>query len=558
MAKAFLLNDKDKNYFKIRTSALAKAMRTAGVTQETISESDVEKIRKHLPKKEKFNPERILKKLDPLLAGKRFSVMYIAKYDISPREWSPGENLKENEVVINGQLSLAYREWYYTKHGPDEKLPFGMPQMHPIEEGTPAYNLLESASSWEGKGNFITPSESEVLQLQELLGLQEYPFLSLNEGYVLELLAAVCYEIVQQGLGATKISTNLPAQNLFYNMPDSPASDLVYQVFGAGPDLGDLPARKKQYSHGTKMRVEESGKKRKITLESEKNKVVVDLADIDKLTKNNKPAKKMFILALVKANEQALHNGALTKDYVSFSLQELIDIGFYKTPQSARKGFTSAMNTLADVKVGGEFQRTKRERVTVVGLHPFRYGTVDKSQCVIKLESEFNWAFLAQFFTIIPRYYFKLSNKASDLLYFIFFLARQHTRDIQEQGHFNISFRAIQSRLQLPDETKTKNPQRDIKDAIDEALQDIEDNHTREYNNADFALSPFCDENAPIGKYLDEGYLQVSFSGAFAESFIEISKKTAKSIDEAKKRQARITEKAVAINAAKALEKGNK
>lgn len=558
MAKAFLLNDKDKNYFKIRTSALAKAMRTAGVTQETISESDVEKIRKNLPKKEKFNPQSILKKLDPILAGNRFSVMCVTKYDISPREWTPGENIKGNEAIINGQLSLVCREWYYTTHSPDEKLPFGMPLTHPIEEGTPAYNLLESSSSWEGKGNFVTPSESEVLQLQELLGLQEYPYLSLNEGYVLELLAAVCYEIVQQGLGVKKISTNLPEQRIFYNLPDSAATDLIYEILNAGDNLPDLPARKRQYNHDAKMQVDEGGKKRKITYKSSNAQIIVELADIEKITGSNKSAKKMFVLALIKANEQALYDGELTQDYVSFSLQELIDIGFYKTKQSARSGFKAGADALTSLKVKGRTQKGKKQAEIEQSEVLFTGWAIENGQCYLRLNYAVNWGFIAQYFTILPRYFFRLPNRASDLLYYIFYIARQNTKEIKEKGCFNISFRAIQSRLQLPDETKIKNPMRDIKDVIDEALASIEEEHTKEYSNADFALAPFCDENAPIRKYLDDGYLQVRVKGAFAESFIAISEVSTQRTVEARKRRERILEKAVAINEAKALEKGNK
>lgn len=48
--------------------------------------------------------------------------------------------------------------------------------------------------------------------------------------------------------------------------------------------------------------------------------------------------------------------------------------------------------------------------------------------------------------------------------------------------------------------------------------------------------------------------MKVTLTGAFAETYIEISKDTAKQIEAAQKRQARITEKAVAIKTAKAIE----
>ena len=214
MAKAFLLDEKQQKYYEKRIIALERAMIVAGVDKQFINESDVEKISKHLPAW--FKPGSVEKKLGPILAGKRFSVMCEIKHGPSPREWTPGEKLKGNEFPLKGQLSLAYREWYYTKYSPDEKQPFNMQIMYPIEEGTPAYDLLESSSSWKTGENFSSPSESEVLQLQELLGLQEYPYIPLRDPYMLQLLDSVCYEIVQQGagqkgLGTKKISTSLPA-----------------------------------------------------------------------------------------------------------------------------------------------------------------------------------------------------------------------------------------------------------------------------------------------------------------------------------------------------------
>ena len=71
----------------------------------------------------------------------------------------------------------------------------------------------------------------------------------------------------------------------------------------------------------------------------------------------------------------------------------------------------------------------------------------------------------------------------------------------------------------------------------------------------EFGLLPVYDEDAPISEYLDNGYLQVSLKGGFANAFIEISRETAKQIETTQKRQARITEKAIAINTAKKLER---
>ena len=350
-------------------------------------------------------------------------------------------------------------------------------------------------------------------------------------------------------------------ESSFYNVPDSTASNLVLDVLGAGADIADLPDRKRQVNHNTEYEVLENGNKRLISLKNGTGtaEVTIELADIEKVTGSNKPAKKLFVLALIKANEQAIHDGQLTKDYISFPLQELVDIGFYKSLRSARTGFNAGMDALTSLKLKGHIQRTKKKGNSIDALEVLFTGArIEKNQCFIRFNYAIDWVFIVQYFTILPRYYFRLPNRASDLLYYIFFLARQHTKDIKERGYFTISFRAIQHKLQLPNEKGLNNPQRDIKDAIEDAIEQLETEHSKTYGNMEFSLLPVYDEEAPIAEYLDNGYLKVELKGAFASTFIAISKDTEKQIADYQKRQARIQEKAIAQATAKKLESEKK
>ena len=360
----------------------------------------------------------------------------------------------------------------------------------------------------------------------------------------------------QRAASTISVSPLKPQQESnFYNVPDSTASNLILETLGAGENIADLPARKKQINHNTTYEVLEDGKRRQVSVINPKAKVTIELADIDKMTGSNKPAKKLFVLSLIKANEQAIFDGQLTKDYISFPLQELIDIGFYKTPQSARTGFKAGMDALTSLKIKGHIQQTKKRGSSIDALEVlFTGANIKNGQCTVYFNPRISWSFIAQYFTILPRYYFKLPNRASDLLYYIFFLARQHTRDIEERGYFTIGFRAIQHRLQLPSEIDNGNPYRTIKQPIEEAIEELETEHSLLYGNPEFSLLPVYDEAASIKDYLDNGYLRVGLTGAFAQTYIEISKDTAKQIEQAEKRQARITEKAVAIKTAKAIE----
>lgn len=337
----------------------------------------------------------------------------------------------------------------------------------------------------------------------------------------------------------------------FFNVPDSPATDAIMRVMGTGSDLSQLPARRKEVSHSQSIEVLQNGKKRQITITSGVSTVTIELSDIDKLLGSNKSAKKMFVLALIKANEQAFSDGNLRRNYIQFPLQELIDIKYYKTPQSARRGFNDATDVLTSLKVKGTLQKGKKKTVEQSAIEVlFTGANIKKGTCTIFLNERINWGFVATFYTILPKYYFELPNKASDLLYYIFFLARQNVKKIEKNGYFTISMRAIQERLNLPLETETKNPERDIKQQIEDAITAIE----VASRDLEFKITPIYDMKSPIATFLSNGYLKVELKGKYAKDFIALAQETEKQIKAAEKRRQSITDKAIANNLAKKLE----
>ena len=313
------------------------------------------------------------------------------------------------------------------------------------------------------------------------------------------------------------------AKRPFFDLPNSSASHLLFDILVAGENIANIPKRKKHVNHSTKYEVKASGNKRQVSMENYQGtaKVTVELADINIL---NKAGKKLLILSMIKANEQSLHNGELTRDYISFPLQELVDYGLYSRLSGARKGFAIGTDALTSIKIKGTIRKTKKSTATIQALEvPFTGAKIENNQCFIYLNNRIDWKFLAQYFTKIPKYYFKLSNRASDFLYYIFYLARQHTNEIAERGYFTVSFRAIHSLLQLPDPSTARNPQRDIKEVIENAITEIETEHNTTYGNKELSFALVYSEQAGISEYLDNGYLKVSLSGTFAEFFIEQS-----------------------------------
>ena len=245
-------------------------------------------------------------------------------------------------------------------------------------------------------------------------------------------------------------------------------------------------------------------------------------------------------MLLEKINQQVFHDGKIIRDFITFPAQELIDRGLYKTPRSAREGFKSAMDILTSIKVQGEFWYSQRKIIRVYQLSVlFPTAKYEDGQCKIYLNQQIeDWSFIYQAFSILPNYYYELSNKPSELLYYIFFIARQNTDKIKERGEFTISFRAIQQALHLPSEKKTQHPKRDILDVINNAIYEIDSAQIRYFHSEDLlSLYAEYNDNANITEILNEGYLIVNLSGEFAAPFIKFEDKRIKGIKEAKRRQ---------------------
>lgn len=352
-------------------------------------------------------------------------------------------------------------------------------------------------------------------------------------------------------------------------LPTSPTLTLINEVLGVG-DLDTLPERKRGYNRNIQLQVQDYrdkdgnvvGYERRISYTKDKTQVSIAVADIRKLDTRNANTKKLLTRILVKANEQAIHNGELTRDKVSFSLRELVGEGQYKNIETARQGFYKSADILTSFKVSGKLERGKKKTIQQ-GVHAvlFKAAKVDNATCEVYLNELLPWGLIVPYYTGLPDYYFELPDRAAELLEYIFMLARQNTKKIAEQGYFTISYRALQSRLNLPDETKSKNPGRDIKDALEDAIEKIEDKYKKYapplQNGAepDFSLLPRADYNAPIKDYLDTGFLEIHLKGDYAKRFIDISRKTAGKIEAAEKRRERIEDKARAIHLAEAMKR---
>ena len=371
------------------------------------------------------------------------------------------------------------------------------------------------------------------------------------------LAAALQQESYTAGTVKTSlaIKTELETEDKFYNMPTSGGSDLVMKTLGAGGNVAALPEANKRVSSSQQITVRESGQKRQIISKGNNTETIIEIGDIEKLLGSNKAAKKMFPYLLIKMNEQSFDykSGNLHHDEVGFSLQELVDIGFYSSTRAARRGFLAAMDIITSLKLKAVVKRGKKSFTTAPAdaegegiLVMFTGAAVANNYCKVMLNYKVNWQPLFQYFTILPKFAFQLGNRPFDLLYTIFYLARQNSKQIREKGYFTIRFRTLQQRLELPDEVTSPNPARDIRQPIEEAISTIEKQLATEQltGEPELTIVPVYDPRATIRYYLENGYLKIELKGGYAQPFIEQSESRKEQIEKSTKRQQAIIDKA--------------
>ncbi len=314
----------------------------------------------------------------------------------------------------------------------------------------------------------------------------------------------------------------------FLHLPTSPATDIMYRALGAGMDIVNL--KNNPANHNRSIEVQERGSSRRVVSTSENATVYLEIADIMQFAGSNKGAKKILTKVLTSINEQAYSAGSMRRDYIQFPTQDLVDTGAYSNLRAARRGFDDAMEKLTSFKIGGELREGKNSTASTIEVL-FTGASRDKGVCTVYLNDRLDWGFVAHYYTLIPSYYYGLPNKASDLLLYISVLARQNVRQIEKEGGFNISLRAVQSFLNLPNENDTTHPYQDIRKPIIDAIQAIKEQANRE----DFTVTIYADVNAPIPEYLNSGYIRVEMEGEYKEYFVARSEEVRKQIAQHRK-----------------------
>ena len=161
----------------------------------------------------------------------------------------------------------------------------------------------------------------------------------------------------------------------------------------------------------------------------------------------------------------------------------------------------------------------------------FYHYRLKNGYVTLSVNENFNMEFIANYFTIFPRFAYALSNNAFSLVRYIFFLARQNTQAIKEKGTFTIKLDLIRENLGLPAPEDVKNSKyiQYIIEPIEKAIEETEEalRNVPEAKEYGFTITPYTWDTGNIKKWL-EGYLEIGLNGDFAETFIRIATKAEK------------------------------
>jgi hypothetical protein len=238
------------------------------------------------------------------------------------------------------------------------------------------------------------------------------------------------------------------------------------------------------------------------TFKNKQSTTTITVENVSEITKKyDKHLKKIFVFLLQKANRVQFNEA-------NFSLSELVENGIYSNEDSARRGLKRIMNKLTSIKISGEFKKGKN--IIKSGLYVmFTALEIEKGFCTITINPKINTEFVAQFFTLLPNWIYKLSNKAFTLAEYIFYLARQNAKNIKNKGYFNISFNAINDYLQQPTPKETLNHTRDIIDPILESITEIENKQ----QGTDYKFTPIYNQNYKNAvDFLKDGYIKIDIT----------------------------------------------
>jgi hypothetical protein len=199
----------------------------------------------------------------------------------------------------------------------------------------------------------------------------------------------------------------------------------------------------------------------------------------------------------------------------------------YSNTSNALRAFKEFFAQQRQILLGGsvkKYKKTIREEGGVL----FYHYRIENGYVILSANENFNWGFLANYYTVFPRFAYALPLNSFNIVRYIFSLARQNKEKIKDHGKFTISLDAIRENLGLPspEDVKNRKYKQYIIDPIEAAIDEIETalRTVPEAQEYGFTITPVGTDTSNINQWL-EGYLEIGLKGDFAETFIKIASK---------------------------------
>lgn len=309
------------------------------------------------------------------------------------------------------------------------------------------------------------------------------------------------------------------------SVPNGDSLNWLYRVLSASK--GGRMVQESTGNRHEEITAQQYGDKIRFTRTNKQNgsTVIVEIDQADKyLRKTNKTFTKILLFALQKMTAQ---NNPLE---VGFTLQELVDLGMYENPSNARRAVKEFFAQQKLTTLSGTVKKG-RKTVKEEGGILFYHYKINNGFVTLSVNENFNLDFIANYFTVFPRFAYALSNNAFSLVRYIFFLARQNAQAIKDKGTFTISLENIRENLGLPsvDEVNNRKYRQFIIEPIEKAIEEVEEAllNVPEAKEYGFTITPCGTDTSNIRVWL-QGYLEIGLNGDFAETFIRLATKAEK------------------------------
>lgn len=201
-------------------------------------------------------------------------------------------------------------------------------------------------------------------------------------------------------------------------------------------------------------------------------RTIITVADFSKyFLRRIVKGSKIFKFVLSKATQQHTSQP-------QFNLAELVDLGIYNDTRTAYEGLKNTIiPKMGKINILIEKKNKKTGSTVEDGFifsPVFGESAVYKDKCKITVSSALFFA-AQTYFTVFPRWAYSMTDDAFSLLDYIFYLARQNTVELKENGYFDIKLDTIRQRMGLPSPNEERRQADKILKPMNDALEAIED-----------------------------------------------------------------------------------